>query len=65
MMHGYRSSDKEGQDKSDRDAKDYLLKAIRLHEKHMNGSVPPTMRSQKEMMDYMVKAMSALIKEGR
>lgn len=41
-------------------AKQWLSKAIALHEKHMDGSVEPTNASQKTMMTQMKNAMTAL-----
>ncbi|SDY97708.1 HK97 family phage prohead protease [Hymenobacter psychrophilus] len=41
-------------------AKEWLQKAIALHEKHMDGSVEPTDASQKTMMTQMKSALTAL-----
>lgn len=41
-------------------AKEWLQKAIALHEKHMDGSVEPTAASQKTMMTQMKSALTAL-----
>lgn len=41
-------------------AKEWLKKAIDLHEKHMNGTVKPDAASQKTMMTQMKSAMTAL-----
>lgn len=41
-------------------AKEWLKKAIDLHEKHMNGTVKPDDASQKTMMTQMKNAMTAL-----
>lgn len=37
-----------------------LAMAINLHEKHMNGTVKPTMESQAKMMEYLKIAMAEL-----
>lgn len=52
-------------DKPDIDqARIFLEKSIKLHEEHMNGNAPTTgpegEKSQQKLMDYLMKALSAL-----
>lgn len=42
------------------DAIKFLRKAVKIHEGHMDGSIPTSDESQEEMMSLMKSALSSL-----